>query len=99
MLVAAFNMHRIVPAVMEQLNRGKVDRASIEGQQYERMDARMRRLEESEEECQRQLLDALRRIAELEGYNLGKGQAAQEAAMIVAAERVAEAARKKEGGK
>lgn len=88
-----------LPAIMERLNERRRDRAAIEGDQYERMDARLQRLEQSEEECQHKLVDALRRIAELEGYNIGQGMARQEAAVIVATERIAGAIDKKNGDK
>lgn len=75
------------PRIMERRNERIRDRATIEGDQYTRMDARLQRLEAREEECQRKLTGALHRIAELEGYILGRGNADQDAARIVAVER------------
>lgn len=76
------------PRIMERRNEGKRDRAAIEAGQFDRMDARLQRLERREEECQAKLADALHRIAELEGYNVGRGKADQEAAGVVARERL-----------
>lgn len=76
------------PGVMQRWNERVRDRAEIDGDQYRRMDARMQRLEKAEEKCRYDLADAERRIAELEGYNIGRGKADQEAAAIVAAERL-----------
>lgn len=52
------------------------------------LEAKYKRLEESEERCRSELADAKGRIAELEGFNLGQGKAAQEAQGIVSAERL-----------
>lgn len=83
------------PLYLERRNERQRDRAAIEGGQYERMDARLQRLEVREEECQRRLTEALHRIGELEGYMAGSGKANQEAAGIVAIERISEAIRKR----
>lgn len=89
------------PGIMERWNERRRDAAQIEADHYARLDARSQRLEErcdrlevSEEECRRELSAAKGRIAELEGYNIGRGSAQQEAAGIVAVERLAD--RKKE---
>ena len=52
------------------------------------LEDKYQRLEESEQRCREELADAKGRIAELEGYNIGTGSARQEAAGIVAAERL-----------
>lgn len=86
------------PRIMERRNESKRDRAAIEGSQYERMDARMQRLEQREEECQRQLTDALKRIATLEGFQVGRGEGHNEAQMILSSERQADAKKAKPDG-
>lgn len=58
---------------------------------------RLAAVERHDEECQRQLNEALRRLAEVEGYMMGQGKARQDAATIVATERLLD--RDKEGGK
>lgn len=55
--------------------------------EVDRLDKRVRRLEAENEECHSNLADATRRIAELEGYNLGKGEAREHAQLIVSADR------------
>jgi hypothetical protein len=86
--LGVFRLWHALPAIMERLNERKRDRASIEGAQYDRMDARVQRLEKQEEECREDLNDARGRIAELEGYMIGQGKARQDAAAIVAVERL-----------
>lgn len=90
MLAVAVAAWRVLPGVMERINERSRDRASIEAAQFERMDARLQRLEASEERCRADLAQAAHRIAELEGYMMGQGQARQEAANIVAVERLAD---------
>lgn len=89
-LLNAVALFKAWPAIMERLNERKRDRAAIEAGQYERMDARMQRLEKREEECQQRLTEALHRIGEIEGYMMGQGKAHQEAATIVAIERLSD---------
>lgn len=84
---------RFLPALVSAFNERRRDRASIEGDQYRRMDERLQRVEASEEECRNDLIDAVGRIAELEGYMMGQGQSRQEAATIVAAERLIDKAK------
>jgi septal ring factor EnvC (AmiA/AmiB activator) len=67
-----------------------------------RLDSRIKDLESQKveqeaenERCRHDLASAVKRIAELEGYLLGQGKANQEAANIVAIERITEAERKK----
>jgi len=54
----------------------------------ERLDARCIRLEEAEERCRSELGGVKQRLATLEGYMAGQGKASQEAAGIVAIERL-----------
>lgn len=79
---------RVWPSIMERINERKRDRAAIEADQYVRMDGRLKHLEEAESRCRDELADAVRRVAELEGYMMGTGKARQDAANIVAVERL-----------
>lgn len=58
------------------------------GQLIQLLEDRVSRLEKSEQECQRRLNEALRRIAELEGYDSGQGMARQDVAVLKSAERI-----------
>jgi hypothetical protein len=51
------------------------------------LEARVGRLEVSEQRCQRDLADAMKRIAQLEGYDVGQGQVRQEVTRLQASER------------
>lgn len=84
---------RAWPAIMERVNEARRDRATIAANDYGRMDARLQRLEAAEEECRKELNEALRRLAEVEGYMTGQGHARQEAANIVAIERLSDKAK------
>lgn len=53
-----------------------------------RLDERCRRLEVAEERCRDELGEVKTRLSTLEGYELGRGKAAQEASNIVAIERL-----------
>lgn len=61
-----------------------------------RVDERCRLIEEREQECQRQLTDALHRIGELEGYNIGRGEAKQDAQRMLSEERQIDANKRKD---
>lgn len=54
------------------------------------LEARVGRLEEAEQRCQRDLNDALHRIAQLEGYDAGQGQARNEVTRLQANTRAAD---------
>ncbi len=86
---------RFFPVWKQKWTEARTADDAIVGNQWKRfqeeitrLDGRCARLEESEERCQAALSDATRRIAELEGYEIGKGRAAQEAQGIVSAERL-----------
>lgn len=55
--------------------------------EIERLSARVNLLEASEERCRSELADAKMRIAELEGYNIGRGEARNEAQRMLSNER------------
>jgi GH24 family phage-related lysozyme (muramidase) len=59
-----------------------------------RLDQRCRRLETAEERCRTELADMTQRVAALEGYNIGKGKARNDAQLIVSAERQIDADKK-----
>ncbi len=86
-LIYAVRSAKDWPGIMQRWNERIRDRAAIEADQFTRLDARTKRLEEAEEQCRHDLADALKRIAELEGYNLGMGRSAQEAQLIISQER------------
>ncbi len=94
-LAAMVALFKSWPAIMAKVNEARRDSEAAKAGDWtrlrgeiDRLDERCAQIEEREQECQRQLTDALHRIGELEGYNLGVGKANQEAAGIVAAERL-----------
>jgi chromosome segregation ATPase len=103
--LGVFRLWHALPAIMERLNERRRDRASIEGEQYARMDQRTRHLEDRcdelerrEDECRTELNIAKGRIAELEGYMTGQGKARQDAAGIVALDRLENSKKAKPDG-
>ena len=70
----------------------------IEASQYKRMDERMQKLEASEQECRRELNATKGRVAELEGYMMGRGRADQEAQRIVSIDRLTDRRGESDGG-
>lgn len=83
------------PNIMARRNEAKRDAAQIAGGMLDRLDKRIQFLEAAEEECRAELASAKGRIAELEGYNIGRGEAKQDAQRMLSAEREAD----KRGGK
>lgn len=63
-----------------------------------RIDNRCKALEEENHECRQNLAAAIHRIAQLEGYQLGRGQAAQEAQRFESTQRIVDDKVKKDGG-
>lgn len=57
-------------------------------EENQRIDARCQRLEAAEERCREELAGVKQRLASLEGWLAGQGQAHQEAAGVVALERL-----------
>lgn len=84
--------------IMGRWNERRRDRAQIEGNQYRQLADRCTWLEAAEEKCRQELADKERRLAKLEGYAEGRGEAYQEAQMIVSTEREIDA-RKRDSGK
>lgn len=94
-LVALVAIVRGWPAIMAKVNEARRDQAGIADGLIGRFEKRVATLEQRCEtlegeniECHRNLAEAERRIAALEGYNDGQGQARQEAAGVVAIERL-----------
>lgn len=95
---------RFFPSWKQRWTEARTADDAIVGNQWtrltseiKRLDHRVRSLEESEEKCRAELADAKNRIAELEGYNMGRGEARNEAQRIVSAEREADARKRDKG--
>lgn len=86
---------RIWPGIMEQWNTRQRDKENAKSGLMDRYETRLSSLELKEEDCQRKLTDALRRLAQVEGFMMGQGKARQEAANIVAVERLSDKESKK----
>lgn len=86
-LIYALRTVRDWPGIMGKWNERHRDAAEIEGARYVRMDERMQRLEQREEECQQKLTEALFRIAKLEGFEHGQGEAMNVAQLYLSQER------------
>jgi hypothetical protein len=100
-----------LPAVMARWNERERDKVSERASDFERLREELKRsdernakrddritfLEESEQRCRHDLADALRRLAVLEGYEMGRGKAAQDAQAIVSTERMKQQIEKERG--
>lgn len=98
-IAAAVLVIRAFPSWKQRWTEARTAEDAITGHQWTRLtgeigrlDERVQTLEKSEERCREELADAKNRIAELEGYNIGVGKSRQEAADIVARERLADRA-------
>lgn len=95
------------PAMFEQWIAWRRARAEHKAAEWgrllnenKRIDERCIRLEAAEERCRSELLEVKERLASLEGYMAGQGKASQEAAGVVALERLSHSKPEKpEGGK
>lgn len=83
------------PAIMETWILYKQSREAAKAGDWHRLREEIRRLSESEERCRRdyqqlhrQHMEVIERLSALEGYMAGQGKASQEAAGIVALERL-----------
>ena len=95
-----------LPAVMAAWNERLRDKVSERATDWTRLrdeiarlDTRCKNLEEAEQRCRSELADKERRLAALEGYEIGRGKADNEAAAIVAKDRAEEAIKKERGQK
>lgn len=84
------------PGIMARWNERRRDRATIADEQFRLLADRCSSLEKAEEQCRHDLADKERRLARLEGYAEGRGEAHQEAQMIVSTEREADARKRGE---
>lgn len=89
------------PAMFEQWIAWRRARAENKAAEWgrllnenKRIDERCIRLEVAEERCREELADVKGRLSSLEGYMAGQGRASQEAAGIVAIERLGRAKEK-----
>lgn len=96
LLIIGVMAWKIYPAVLGRILEGRRDKETAKSGDWsrlrgeiDRLDARCASIEEREQECQHQLADALKRIGELEGYNLGIGEAHQTAQRIISEDREA----------
>lgn len=76
------------PAMFQQWIEYRKAKAAEKAADWTRLRDEAIRLGEAEERCRRELVDVVRRLAELEGFMMGKGKARQDAANIVALERL-----------
>ncbi len=83
------------PAMFQQWIEYKKAKASEKAADWtrlrdenKRIDERCQRLETAEERCRNELILVKERLAVLEGYEIGQGKSRQEAANIVAQERI-----------
>jgi hypothetical protein len=97
-------MVRTWPVWKQRVTEAKAGADTIAGNQMARLVGeigrlaqRVESLEASEERCRTDLADAKMRIAELEGYNMGRGEARNEAQRMLSNER--ETDRHGKGGK
>jgi hypothetical protein len=102
LLIVAVMAWRIYPHVLARILEGRRDKESAKDGDWrrlrgeiDRLDHRCAQIEEREQECQHQLTDALHRIGELEGYNLGIGDARQTAQRMLSEGRESDAAKRK----
>jgi len=93
-----------LPAVMAQWNERLRDKVAERATDWTRLrdeigrlDARCKSLEEAEQRCRSELADAVRRLSTLEGYEMGRGKAAQDAQAIVSTERMEQQTKKERG--
>lgn len=85
------------PSFLERWNERQRDVADAKAGDWSRLRGEIKRLDERcakielrEQECQRLLTDAVQRIGQLEGYNLGVGEAHQTAQRMLSEEREAD---------
>lgn len=96
-LAASVYVYRHSPALLIAAGEWIKTRAKIKADRLAEAHARIDRLEDREEECQRHLAETIRRLAEVEGYMMGQGKASQEAARIVAVDRLEKGKGKNDG--
>lgn len=102
--INAVALFKAWPAIMERLNERRRDAHSEKSADWERLrgeinrlDGRCDHLQREVDECHRERAEWMTRAISAEAYQLGQGEARQEAANILAAERIAEANKKEPG--
>lgn len=102
MFLLIVRMWNGAPAMLETWILWRQSKAAEKASDWHRLRDEIRRLSEAEERCRRdyaelhrkhmelhqEYADLGRRVAELEGYHIGQGRASQEAAGVVALERL-----------
>lgn len=103
--MVAVALFRSWPLIMARINERQRDRQSEKSGDWQRLrdeinrlDGRCDHLQTEVDECRAREAEWMHRAIAAEAVHLGKGEAEQHAARIVAAERIIEAARKNEGG-
>lgn len=88
-------LFRVWPLIMDKLNEQRRDGAAEKAADWTRLRDEVNRLSEAEKQCRRdyaelhrQHMDVIERLTSLEGYMAGQGKASQEAAGVIALERV-----------
>lgn len=79
----------LLAVVLNFYLKNKADNRSGYGSLIEALERRVAALESAEQRCQERLTKALNELGELRGYMTGQGKAAQEAAGVVALDRLA----------
>lgn len=84
-----------IPHLMEKWLAFRIARAAEKtadwnrrGDELNRLDARCVKLEQAEQRCRDDLADAKQRIAVLEGYQIGRGEAAQQVTILESTKRM-----------
>lgn len=77
-----------IPQLLDKWLAFRTAKAAEKAADWTRIRDEVIRLSEAEERCRRELADVTRRLAEIEGYELGRGKARQDAANIVALDRL-----------
>ena len=86
------------PALLDRWLAWRAAKAAEKAADWARLREEVTRLADAEKTCRRELADVTKRLATLEGYNIGRGQAAQEAQRIVSEERERDAKRRRGPG-
>lgn len=81
------------PAMLDRWLAWRAAKAAEKAADWSRLRDEVIRLSEAEHRCRNELADVTRRLATLEGYNIGRGKAVQEASTIVAVDRLENHAR------
>jgi len=96
-LMVAVAWFRTRPLIMARINERHRDTETAKAGDWSRLRDLVEQLgedrdksREAEARCREELVDVRKRLATLEGYQIGRGQAAQEVAIIEGAKRLTE---------